>query len=127
MRVDLLLVLAVGLGAASTLGAASPEAVKIYKKSCASCHGLAGDGKGKSGKKFKTPSTDFTDPVVMGTRTDDELFEVTKLGPKAGCCRISKDMPAYAAKYSDEQIREQVALIREFVKPAAKEAEKPKK
>jgi mono/diheme cytochrome c family protein len=98
---------------AVNVSAASVEAKALYEKHCLKCHGANGDGKGKAGTKLKPAPTDFTTEKSQ-KRTDDQIFEATKLGSKAKSIEVSKKMPAYSSKLTDEQIKEQVKLIREF-------------
>ena len=110
---------ALGIGvalffAAQAGQAATPGALKNYKKTCASCHGINGDGKGPGGKKLKTAPTDFTDAKAAAKRSDEELFEASKLGPKTKSFKVNKDMPGYGNKYNDQELKEMVQLIREF-------------
>jgi mono/diheme cytochrome c family protein len=120
MKKNCLMILLLAAAFPALALAASGEAAKIYKKSCALCHGDKGDGQGPAGKKLK--ATDFTDAKLMGERTDEQLADATKNGAKAKSIKVGKKMPAYGAKVKDEQIKDLVALMRSF--GAAKDGDK---
>lgn len=56
---------------------------------------------------MKVPN--LADPAYMQMRSDDVLFQVIKVGGKAG-------MPAYGLKLTDPEITDLVAYIRSFSK-----------
>ncbi|OGR81821.1 MAG: hypothetical protein A2636_04135 [Elusimicrobia bacterium RIFCSPHIGHO2_01_FULL_64_10] len=90
-------------------GAAAPvvsEAAKAqYAKSCASCHGKAGEGSPAMAKVFKV------DPALLNmvdsdtlAKSDAELIKITQDG-------LNK-MPGYQGKLSDDLIAEVIGYLR---------------
>jgi len=104
---------AMAMAVAGSIGAADDAAKAVYEKHCLKCHGASGDGKGKAGTRLKPVPTDFT-LAKFKERTDEQLFDATKNGSKATKLEVSKKMPAYASKLTDEQIKEQVQLMKGF-------------
>ena len=78
----------------------------IFLKNCSICHGKDGRGTPNWRKKGQP---DFTDANWHKSRTDAQIFEVTKNGKP-------KFMPAYKSKLSDEEITAVVARVRAFGK-----------
>jgi len=118
----LLALLALGLCAA-LLGAATPpppdgfqlngdaeRGRAVYAKSCAVCHGVAGDGKSKMAGSLKPKPTDFTNKVLIDQRSDWELYlAVRDGGPALG---LSPAMYAWKGLLPDQGIRDAVAYVR---------------
>ncbi|MEK6320688.1 MAG: c-type cytochrome [Acidobacteriota bacterium] len=95
-------------GAPAGSGAAYPVAdgAALYAAKCAICHNK--DGRGiPSWRKKGQP--DFTDAKWQKSQTDAQIAEGTKNGK-------GKNMPAFKAKLSDEEITAVVARIRTFGK-----------
>jgi len=67
---------------------------EVYEDECASCHGMDGKGKTKSGKKFKV--RDLTDPEVQASFTDAEATKAIREGIK------NKDTGKWVMKPKDE-------------------------
>jgi cytochrome c553 len=80
-----------------------------WKKNCAMCHGA--DGKGETTMGQKSGVNDYTDAAVQAGFTDEEAFTATKEGIKKDGKTVMKP---YAAKLSDDEIKELVAHIRSF-------------
>ena len=108
-----LFTVSLAMAMSGSLAAASDGAKAVYEKHCLKCHGIAGDGKGKAGARLKPGPTDFTS-AKFKERSDEQLFDATKNGGKATKIEINKKMPAYSSKLTDEQIKEQVELMKEF-------------
>lgn len=81
---------------------------KMYGIDCAMCHGSSGDGKGDMGGDYKT-MPDFTNSQAMKTRTDGELFYITRNGK-------GTDMPPEDNRAKDDDIWNMVNYIRSFAK-----------
>jgi mono/diheme cytochrome c family protein len=81
---------------------------KLYGYDCAMCHGKNGDGKGDMASDIKNV-TDFTDPDALKSRTDGELFYITRNGK-------GEDMPPEGDRAKDEDIWNMVNYIRSFAK-----------
>jgi mono/diheme cytochrome c family protein len=84
---------------------------KIFGYDCASCHGVAGNGKTEAGKNLKLP--DFSDPAALKDRTDGELFYVVKNG--------HGDMPPEGNRVKAEQLWDLVNYIRSLAKNSVPE------
>ena len=84
------------------------EARLHFADHCAMCHGSSGDGKGDMGGDYKT-MPDFTNSQAMKTRTDGELFYITRNGKGA-------DMPPEDNRAKDDDIWNMVNYIRSFAK-----------
>lgn len=98
--------------AASSAHAEDIQAGKqIYAQHCVVCHGISGKGNGPSGKGLNPKPTDFTKAVP----NEEEWFKATKLGTKA--IGKSGGMEAYAAKLSDQQIRDVLAYVKTLKQP----------
>ena len=88
-----------------------PERGKaVYAKSCAVCHGAAGDGKGKVAETMNPRPTDFHDAQYMARRSDWELYLAVRDGGKA--VGLSPKMFAWKGLIPDQSIRDSVAYIR---------------
>jgi mono/diheme cytochrome c family protein len=81
---------------------------KLYGYDCAMCHGKNGDGKGDMASDIKNV-TDFTNPDALKSRTDGELFYITKNGK-------GDNMPPEGDRVKDEEIWNMVNYIRSFAK-----------
>jgi mono/diheme cytochrome c family protein len=79
----------------------------LYGQQCVVCHGIKGKGNGPSGKALNPKPTDFT---TVTNVDDSEWFKATKLGSKA--VGKSNGMEGFAAKLSDEQIRDVLAYVK---------------
>jgi len=56
------------------------RAAALYAMSCASCHGVSGDGAGPAASGLDPAPTDFTDPVRASRRSVRGLFNTISLG-----------------------------------------------
>jgi mono/diheme cytochrome c family protein len=83
----------------------------LYVQHCVVCHGISGKGNGPSGRKLDPKPTDFTKAIP----NDEEWFKATKLGSKA--VGKSKGMESFAAKLSDQQIKDVLAYAKTFKAP----------
>ena len=82
----------------------------VYLKSCANCHGRAGDGRGTLAASLKVKPTDFTAPGVLARRSDWELYVVTRDGGKA--LGLAPVMFGWGKLISDQEIRDVTAYVR---------------
>jgi mono/diheme cytochrome c family protein len=80
---------------------------KMYAIDCAMCHGNRGDGKGDLGGDYKT-IPDFTNGAAMKSRTDGELFYITRNG--------KGDMPPEDNRAKDDDVWNMVNYVRAFAK-----------
>jgi hypothetical protein len=99
--------------------------------SCASCHGLYGDGQGPIGKHLQPPPTDFTCKALMDNLPDGQLFWIVEngsglfelpLGHSREAIKRPGRRPRYTAmrghknELTEEQIWQLVLYIRTFSK-----------
>ena len=82
------------------------DAPTTYKSKCQGCHAKDGSGDTAMGKKLK--AHDFKSLGVVKA-TDVELIAIIKKG--------KNKMPAYAAKLTDDQIKDLVKYIHMLAKP----------
>jgi cytochrome c553 len=82
-----------------------------WAKQCAKCHGKEGKGDTVMGKKLKVK--DYTDPKVQAEFTDEEAIKITKEGKKEGSKTLMK---GYEKTFSEQEIKDLVAYIRQMAK-----------
>jgi cytochrome c553 len=87
------------------------DAKENWSKQCAKCHGEDGKGQTTMGKKLKV--ADYTDPKVQAKFTDEQMIKITKEGKKEGSKTLMK---GYADVFSDQEIKDLVALVRTMAK-----------
>src|SRR5262245_38781789 len=67
--------------------AASPASIAngetLYKRSCVTCHGPAGQGDGPAAKTLKGKLPNLADKAMMSKHTDAELIDVVTNGKKS--------------------------------------------
>jgi mono/diheme cytochrome c family protein len=83
---------------------ADAASAAVYKAKCASCHGADGRGQTAVGKKMKL--RDLREPAVQ-KQSNAVLTKIITDG--------KAKMPGYDKKLKPEQIKAQVALMRELV------------
>ncbi len=83
-----------------------------YKTYCWQCHGMQGNGMGVNVRDMSVQPRDHTSAKAMRSRSDDDLFKVIKHGGLA----IDKSvlMPPWDATFTDQEIHELVAYLREL-------------
>ncbi len=81
----------------------------IYKKTCRSCHGRNGDGKGIEAADLSTPVASFTNPEVF-EQSDGSLFWKTSEG--------RNDMLPLKDDLSEEEIWTVINFIKTFSQPS---------
>lgn len=114
MKTSLKLALAsvVALSVPAIVGAATAQ--ENWTKDCQKCHAADGSASGPMGKKLKLKN--YTDPAVQAEMTDEHIVDTIKHGVKDEKNAGKMLMPAYADKYSDEDIAALRDLIRSFKK-----------
>ncbi len=85
------------------------EGALIYKKTCRSCHGRNGDGKGVEAADLSTPSTDFTIPTSV-EQSDGSMFWKISEG--------RNDMDPLKDDLSEEEIWTVINYIKTFSQPS---------
>lgn len=96
-------------GAAATTGEVSMAlGEKIVTDRCVLCHGTSGKGDGPGGAALNPKPRNWTDHTYMGTRTDDQLYDVIWNGKGA--------MPAWGKQgiLQPNEIRSAILKVRTF-------------
>ena len=89
---------------------------KVYMQECASCHGLKLEGQPGWRQKLKNgrmPAPPHDDSGHTWHHPDEVLFGITKQGlvPPYAPPGYASDMPAFAGKLTDAEIRAVLAYI----------------
>ena len=88
------------------------ETRQVYQRYCAQCHGIKGHGDGINAPYLVVPPRDHTKGDYLETRSDQQLFDVIKLGGlavgRAPC------MPAWGYTFENKMIHSLVSYIREL-------------
>jgi mono/diheme cytochrome c family protein len=88
------------------------ETRQVYQRYCTQCHGVKGHGDGINAPYLVVPPRDHTKGDYLETRSDQQLFDVIKLGGlavgRAPC------MPAWGYTFEDKTIHSLVSYIREL-------------
>jgi mono/diheme cytochrome c family protein len=86
----------------------------VYDKSCALCHGPAGQGNGPMAASLNPGPKDLTNKAVTGKRSDWEVYLVIRDGGKA--LGLSPQMFSYRTLLEDQEIRDVAAFVRTLAK-----------
>lgn len=81
---------------------------QIVTEKCVLCHGQSGKGDGPGGAALNPKPRDWTDHAYMGTRTDDQLYDVIYNGKGS--------MPAWgkSGQLNETQIRSAILKVRTY-------------
>jgi mono/diheme cytochrome c family protein len=91
---------------------ASLSGAELYAASCASCHGVRGQGEPKAHVGFDLPLPDFTDCSFATREPDSDWYAVTHDGgPARG---FSELMPAFGDALTHEQLQRTIDHVRTF-------------
>jgi mono/diheme cytochrome c family protein len=94
------------------LNPVTDETRQLYQRYCTQCHGEKGHGDGINAPYLVVPPRDHTKADYLETRSDQQLFDVIKLGGlavgRAPC------MPAWRNTFEDKKIHSLVNYIREL-------------
>jgi mono/diheme cytochrome c family protein len=101
--------------------AATPQALAaaaaLFNDKCANCHGEKGKGDGPEANMYSVKPQDLTDPKIIGSMTEGEIFWKISEG--------RRPMPAFKKQLSEEQRWQLVQFVRNLVpKPPAPPPEK---
>lgn len=91
-------------------GAPPDDPATVYRRFCAPCHGLTGDGDGYNAPFLSVRSTAHASAAYMSTRSDDALYDAIAGG--GYIMNRSARMPPYGGTLSAAQIRGLVAYLR---------------
>jgi cytochrome c oxidase cbb3-type subunit 3 len=92
------------------LGGDAKHGRVVYAKSCALCHGEAGNGRGKLAAGLDPKPTDFTAPGAFAKRSDWEIYLAIRDGGQA--IGLSPKMLGWGKLLSDQEIRDASAYVR---------------
>ncbi len=81
----------------------------IYERACVGCHGPTGQG-GRMAAMLAVPPRNLAGQAYMGTRSDQQLFDVISKGGAA--TGLSAAMTAFGSQLSEQQIWDTVAYVR---------------
>ena len=85
---------------------------QVYRRYCAQCHGVKGQGDGINAPYLVVPPRDHTKGDYLETRSDQQLFDAIKLGGlavgRAPC------MPSWQHTFGDKTIHSLVNYIRQL-------------
>lgn len=81
---------------------------KIYRQSCAVCHGPEGEGDGRI--EFSSPPRDLTDREALKTSSDWELYQVIKNGGEV--LGLAPTMLPWDDLLEEEEILDVAAYVR---------------
>lgn len=84
----------------------------LYRRRCAACHGVAGNGAGFNREWLPVPATAHADAAAMSLRPDDTLYDGIASG--GWVLDRSHRMPAFGQALDRDRIRSLVAYIREL-------------
>lgn len=87
-----------------------PDSRSLYVNWCAGCHGPTGGGDGPNARYLPVAAAVHRDPVAMGKRPDDSLYDAIAGG--GAIMGRSARMPAFAGTLTPAEIRQLVAYIR---------------
>jgi mono/diheme cytochrome c family protein len=81
---------------------------QVVQEKCVLCHGQSGKGDGPGGAALNPRPRNWTDHTYMGSRTNDQLYEVIYNGKGA--------MPAWgkSGQLNEVQIRSAILKVRTF-------------
>jgi mono/diheme cytochrome c family protein len=83
----------------------APTAKQLYKKHCASCHGL--DGQAKTTKGRFNHARNLADANWQDDVTDERIFNSIMNGRE-----VRGNMPAFSDKFSEAQLNSLVTFVR---------------
>lgn len=99
---------------AAEYGAPAPQppgdAADLYRRSCAPCHGLRGNGDGYNARYLPVPPTTHGSAAYLSSRSDDALFDAIAGGGYV--MNRSPRMPAFGRTLDRMQIRGLVRHLR---------------
>jgi cytochrome c5 len=95
--------------------ASQEKAKKLYSQDCSMCHGDNGNGKTDLATSLGVTLADWTDPKSLGSKSDQELFDIVRKG------KGEKMPPEDASRAKDAEVWGLITYIRAFSKnqPAA--------
>jgi len=82
----------------------------LYQEHCAECHGDTRHGDGERAGKLDVHPANLRDPLLLATRTDDQLAKAIAQG--GAFVGKSKAMPAFHAELSERDLLDLIALLR---------------
>lgn len=98
--------------AAAPASASEPNGAKLYRDSCAACHGAAGRGQPQSQVGFDVPLPDLTDCNFATREPNEDWFAIVHSGgPTRG---FDEMMPAFGAALREEEMQKILDHIRTF-------------
>jgi cytochrome c6 len=91
---------------ARSLPAQAKDLKAFYLRSCATCHGADGSGRGPMGQRLE--GRPLADPKWQARQKDSDLVKIIYLGKGA--------MPGFKGKLSEEEVK---AMVLDIIRPMA--------
>jgi mono/diheme cytochrome c family protein len=111
-----LLLMPAGAVAQSEPHGAIERGKEVYETFCWSCHGRYGRGDGPAAQYLATPPADFTNPAVLGGRSNQQI--VTSLLQRKGRPETAHmPMMTVIETVKEEALRDAIAYIRTLTAP----------
>jgi len=86
------------------------EGDRLFQHYCAICHGETGGGDGFNAYNLDPKPRDLSDTAFQGSRTDEEIAEVIRLG--GGAAGLSGNMPPWGRTLTERKIGYLITRIR---------------
>lgn len=109
VAIGLVSLVALSAGPAALLAQQPADPGQLYARNCASCHGATGTPNPAMVRSLGA-IPNFADARVMGLLADSVLLNAVTAGK-------GRNMPAYRARLSPEQIRALVTYLRTLSRP----------
>jgi mono/diheme cytochrome c family protein len=90
--------------------ASQDKAKKLFSQDCSMCHGDSGNGKTDLAASMQLTLADWTDPKTLGSKSDQELFDIIRKG------KGDKMPPEDASRAKDAEVWGLITYIRALSK-----------
>lgn len=84
----------------------------LFRLHCVNCHGASRRGTGIYRSKLPTPPADLRDPVLLASRSDDQIAHAIMHGIAAQPSSKKKDMPSFSKELGEQDAMDVVAFLR---------------
>ncbi len=111
-----LLLMAGGVAAQPQAQAVVPQGEEVYMTFCWTCHGRYGRGDGPAAQYIATPLPDFTNPAVLGGRSNQQIVS-TLTQRKGRPDTAHMPMATVIESLKEEALRDAIAYIRTLAVP----------
>lgn len=116
MAIFTLLLMVGGVAAQPKPPGAVTRGEQIYKNVCWTCHGLYGRGDGPAAQYLAVRPPDFTDPTVLGDRSDQQIVvDITKKKERPDTAHMP--MVTVTETVKEDALRDAIAYMRTLSVP----------